>query len=587
MQRFQTMNPIDQKHPLPAIIKDILTEMLNDSDTALQSLFASCDTLFFDLSNRASSDAEVNLYYDSKKALKEFQADIVENYHKGIVWNFLCAASGKPLPHTAKQKHIAQSDLELVNNRQLEIDITINNIASNIRNSYYKDLKELALRLNHLLPNTELDDESNPFDPFHIGHAFAFACQRYLDLDIKCLVILFKQYERHILNQLGHSLVAANERLISGEVLPQIPDTRINNDAKETIATTNSVNQISLDAPLGDATLSQLSNITSLLSAIRSENTEEPRSHYSPTQYSHASGPVMSAAELLNKLAIIQHEPKTTINYIKKFVSGLVFKDKTESPQALTENDDNTISLVSMFFDFIFDDDNISTAIRFQISRLQLPILKSALKDRSFLTSPTHPGRALINTMAAVGISFDEQKTDNKDRIYKVIETITNDINADYSVHDDVFTPALTALNNAVTKEARRSDLIEHRTQQAESGRAKLKNAKNVVKGLLIEKLTGANMPNEVKEFMTSTWLNVLVMTHLKKGENSSEWISASQTIDDLVWVCQAHSSPRAIDRINQFKTELIGRIQSGMQLVEEKNEGQITIKTRDRKSVV
>jgi len=49
--------------------------------------------------------------------------------------------------------------------------------------------------------------------------------------------------------------------------------------------------------------------------------------------------------------------------------------------------DEDVINVVAMFFDLILDDRNLPIEIQALVSRLQLPILKVALKDRSFSPS--------------------------------------------------------------------------------------------------------------------------------------------------------------------------------------------------------
>ena len=574
------MNTPRLNNELPPSLKPILDDMLEDSAAALKSLFTACDTLFLDLSNRANSDHEMNLYYDAKKELLEFEQDIIQTYHKGIVWNFILAVNGKDLPHTNKQKHVERSELKLIDNDQLEVDISINNMASSIRNSYYDDLKALRIRLDHLIPTVSISTENNPFDPFHIGHAFSFACQKHMTLDVKSLVIIFKQYERYVLNQLGHNYTAANTQFIEGNILPNIPEALLNSPKPKNIISENTPPAIPNRYTPEEAQFN-MGYIASLFAIARSNSHKEfelgdiaEASAYPLTNYSQFSGPIMATNDLLSNLPNAQAQPMadkpSLSNYISKFVHILLSKGKASEPQSVSEVDDNTINLVSMFFDFILDDPAIATTIKVQIGRLQIPILKSALKDRLFFSSSAHPGRTLLNTIAAIGIRFDDDTPKEKDRIYKAICHIATNIVANYHGDDKAFSNANDELQAVIAKEARKSDIIEQRTEQAEAGRAKLKMAKSVVKSLLIEKLSNTNIPEQVQTFMTSTWLNVLIMTHLKKGTGSVEWVDASQTIDDLLWVCQPHSSSRSINRINEFKISLISRLQEGMELINE-----------------
>jgi len=205
-------------------------------------------------------------------------------------------------------------------------------------------------------------------------------------------------------------------------------------------------------------------------------------------------------------------------------------------------------------------------------------VLKSALRDKEFFSSHSHPGRVLINTIAAVGIGFDESKPAEKDNTYKAIANITEQINSQYTDDDSIFLSSLETLREAIKKESRKSQIIERRTDQAETGRSKLKEAKTVARKLLVNRLEDTRLPEDIKVILLDTWLNVLVMTYLKTGDNSPGWIDASQTVDDLVWVCQPHESQKAKSRLDEFKVDLIARIRTGLELINADNSLQTSI---------
>ncbi len=70
-----------------------------------------------------------------------------------------------------------------------------------------------------------------------------------------------------------------------------------------------------------------------------------------------------------------------------------------------------------MFFDIILDDRNLPIEIQALVSRLQLPILKVALKDRSFFTDRKHPARQLINEIARTSIGWESSSKDTQDAL--------------------------------------------------------------------------------------------------------------------------------------------------------------------------
>ena len=64
------------------------------------------------------------------------------------------------------------------------------------------------------------------------------------------------------------------------------------------------------------------------------------------------------------------------------------------------------------------DDRNLPIEIQALVSRLQLPILRVALKDRSFFTDRKHPARQLINEIARTSIGWESSDRDEQDALF-------------------------------------------------------------------------------------------------------------------------------------------------------------------------
>ena len=73
-------------------------------------------------------------------------------------------------------------------------------------------------------------------------------------------------------------------------------------------------------------------------------------------------------------------------------------------------------------------------------------------------------------------------------------------------------------------------------------------------------------MPEIVRSFLTTHWLQVMVITFLKNGSDSSEWVSNEQTISDLIWITKQHDDPRSKQRRDRLLPELMDRIEMGLE---------------------
>ena len=602
---------------LPKLLQQIQDDALFTTNQCLENLFAVCDDLFYDLSNRASSNKEQTLYFDSMREIRIKKQGVISTFQQTLTQSFINliekghkqGSSQSLAPHTlgpgstdlnekdSNSIHPRNteprnaSSLSLVENDDLEIDLAISSMANRTRSLYLSTLYELTLRLDHLFPQIEVTEKNNPLDPEQICHAFSFACKKQFEIGIKPQIIIFKQFERYVLNQLGHCYADANQLLIDTGILPKIPR-NLQHQTTEAPSQTGTASQADTEASdQQKQTLDpghaysqtryhfNLAELSSMLSSARTTGPSSNTPYYST--YSTNPGPMMGAAELIHMLTKAQftvdkahdtHEPK---NYLHPVISQLLNKKHPDQPQSLKQTDDDVINLVAMFFEFILDDENIASAIRAQISRLQIPILKVALKDNNFFNEDSHSARRLIDTIAEIGVSLDENKPLDRDVVYQKVKSITQTVNNQYNFDELIFSTLLAELNQVLLKERRRSALIEKRTSQTETGKSKIKLAKNAARKLLIKKLRHSSLPDEIRDFLIGTWLNALVITYLKFGEESPDWVDARQTVDDLIWACQQHKDNKALKRINALIPDLLARISNGMELVSDHPESQ------------
>ncbi|MGZ8993380.1 MAG: DUF1631 family protein, partial [Burkholderiaceae bacterium] len=73
-----------------------------------------------------------------------------------------------------------------------------------------------------------------------------------------------------------------------------------------------------------------------------------------------------------------------------------------------------TIELVGMLFDHVMQDKQVPSEIKARISRLQFPVLKSALMDAAFFASSAHPARKLIDRIAGTSAGWEPYGDDNQ-----------------------------------------------------------------------------------------------------------------------------------------------------------------------------
>lgn len=575
----------EKKISSPGVLRHIEEGALGASQQLMEHMFSATDDLFYELSKRATSNNEQNLYFESMREIRIKKEGLISAFVQQISANFRDLINPKSR-HQVNRTADDEVNLSIVEGDDLEIELALKNMASRARESYKNEIWELSIRLDHLLLQATVDENNNPLDPLQISKAFVQACLEKLNISIKTRLILFKLFEKHVLKQLGHIYSDANQVLIETGILPKVPKSLIKNANEDSQsrahkqasdAETKAAPNEAVPSNLGPDQTQQTIALTpetlaSLMSAIR--NT--PHSLGYPagyTYYANNPGPALAVQELVNiltsKQPVVDHkiarsEPKVVL---RDLVNELLAKNNPSTPNSLDQAEEDTINLVAMFFDKVLEDPDLPIVVQSLICRLQIPILKVALRDKSFLSDKDHPARKMINTITKAGLQFDENKPLERDPLYRTIVDGIQTINRQYSADDSVFALVQSELEELIKKESRKSHIVESRTTQTEMGKAKIRNAKTYAQTTLFDKLKEEQLPKTISEFLTNTWLQVMVITYIKDGKEGALWVENEQLISDLIWLCKSHQDERSKARAQRLKPEILNRIEKGLEL--------------------
>ncbi len=571
----------------PRVLNHILHQSLDSCSQLLEHMFSATDDLFYDLSKRASSNNEENLYFESMREIRIKKHGVITRFLRGISESFNDLILNKPIQKPSE--HDDEVHLSIVEGDELEVELAHKNMSGRTRETYKEELYELGIRLDHLLLQVNVSEDNNPLDPNQISQAFIASCSEQLQVSIKARLILFKLFEKHVLKQLGHIYADANQVLVEAGILPKVPRNLGKSRSAQAPHDGQGETQSEQEAasPAADAAPGQqpvhfnldINTLSNLMASARmaqgsmfSANGVPNASGYTYYLYSSNPGPVMQPPELSSLLTKTQplvdrqlagDEPR---NIVADIINQLLAKRDPEVPQALEQTEEDVINLVAMFFDKVLEDENLPIAVQSLICRLQIPILKVALHDQRFLVDGDHPARQLINSITQAGIGFDESKPLERDPLYRVIVDGVQNINRQYKNDLSIFTEVQNEIEAFINNEKRKANIVEKRTTQTETGKSKIKSARLTSQSALYEKMKEAELPDEISTFLTSTWLQVLVITLLKFGKGSPQWVEMEQLVSDLIWLCQPKTDERSIARKARLQPEILQRIEMGLE---------------------
>ncbi len=215
--------------------------------------------------------------------------------------------------------------------------------------------------------------------------------------------------------------------------------------------------------------------------------------------------------------------------------------------QIANDTDRITMDVIALLFDYVFRDSSIPDDMRRLVGRLQVPIVKAALLDRSFFSDKDHPARRLLDHLAEAAVGATQEggyREDFTALATEVVDTICNDFEIDVAV----FRSADERLRSFIERErnevaaALSDDVATALRAEAEEG------DRAWVRAYLRDRLAALDIPFEVRDFVQTIWADHLSGLRKESGADSEEWRRAVSTLDDLLWsiVAQERTAQKA-----------------------------------------
>ncbi|WAJ38427.1 DUF1631 domain-containing protein [Pseudomonas sp. GOM7] len=547
---------------LPVALIQVRDKAAQQLKQNLQSLFDNADDTLFEMADRATSNSEQNAFFEAMRDLRLKRKSIERVFLQKIFEAFVNLNQyeiGKPQPALDT---VSFDSLSLVQNDDLEETVATDAMISRVMSHDAMALGHLTTRLNALV-SRKLDDKSNPLGPTVLCECFLDACGG-LGVEIKVKLIILKLFEKYVLGSCDTLYAEANQVLVGAGVLPELqsaPPRRPNRPAAGASRTHASEEggAVSRD----DGVQEVFGALQELLAEVRGTamTPRAPASNALPI----SSNDLMRLLSHLQQRAPAQAEPDDFD--LRPQLEQLLARASAKSgkTRVVGEVDEDVINLVSMLFEFILDDRTLPDSLKALIARLQIPMLKVAVLDKTFFSRGSHPARRLLNEIASAAMGWVDQDDVQRDSLYQRIEQVVQRLLNDFVDDPAIFSELLADFMAFTGDERRRSELLEQRTRDAEEGSAKAELARREVEQALNERLLGKVLPEVVVRLLQEAWSKVLMLTCLKHGTASAQWQAALQTMDDLVWSVEPHEDAEDRQRLLELVPSLLKSLREGM----------------------
>ncbi|MGM0772154.1 DUF1631 domain-containing protein [Marinobacter sp.] len=569
-------------NPVPAQVVRIRDTVVAGLGDLLQGAFDAVDDSLFELANNARSNNEQNRYFEAMREIRIKRKGVERHFQNAVAQLFANPPrSGVVAADESLSTQTNSDSLSLVGDDDLEEQVALNAMITKSKVHFQGPLLQLQTRFSVVYPDASEESPVNPMAPEHLCSAFVEAIQA-LEIQIRERLILLKQFDRYVVSNLGMLLDEANRILIQAGVIPNFRYHGKAGKQHESPAQGAPAGQTADETASSAAVDQQGHHEGAMFEQIRQMLARQRANAGIPPRTSDPNVHVVGGAELANLLGSLPQQPsgeqvsgnlsagEPVMVDLYQVVQQLLAQTGTTSDgkkPALNEMDEDLINLVSMLFEFILDDYNLSAPVQVLISRLQIPILKVVIKDKTFFSKTTHPARRLLNSLARAGIGWSESDEKTRDKLYEQIHAVVARILNEFDGDVTLFETLGEEFEQFLARENRKSSLVEQRTRESERGRIKSQKAQETVDQLLQKKLARYKLQEPVRNILLNGWSRVMFLAYLR-DDVEHRWLQTVRVVDDLIWCLHPHQDDEERDQWVRVVPGLLKSLRAGLEEV-------------------
>ena len=573
-------------------VKRFALDSLND---LIRVLMENVDDAMFALSDKVDNDRERNMYFEAMREIRKKR----ESLQKSFDYEMQTCLEGFAGKRSGSDEYDEDDELTLVEFDEMEDKIAIDNMVKRARPQFEDDLFAVSERLKALLRRKTIDPDENPLDPHSICEAFHSASEM-LETEIQVKLIFYKLFEKYVMNNLGHFYHELNALFAKNGVLPEFSSDKerkrqttrfMANRIKQSqqAAASAALAGIAAGATAGagadlagGGVATDGGNLFAALQQAASGGALPVSGGAAPTGNaaggaggSVAGNPAMAGGGFVSALTSLQAtdfpaEPLETIDpqSIKAINQRQLTMFREQNQHQFSAADSQTMDVVSMLFDFFFDDEALPAPIKALIGRLQIPILKVAVLDKEFFNHKKHPARKLLDSISRASLGWAANHKDEKELIDKT-EEVVNFLVDEFEEDVSVFEEAYINFENFANRENSKSKKTEAALLKQEQEKdVQIQVAQDAAVALVGKLTRHRELSTEVTDFLETTWTSVLFNAHLSLGESSNHWRNLKRISTTFVWTLIPKHSEADRSKIIKTIPALLRALSKGMELI-------------------
>ncbi len=543
---------------------------------AFPTMLDKVDDALFDRVNQSENAADHSVYFDTMREMRLKRADINAEFKKRfgeLSEDVIQRVRGVSKDSKGDAGDSPELKLEMLDETALEESLAVTNMVSKIRGVCHEELFPLDKRMALILGQKEIGEDDNPLGPQIICQAFRDACG-VVQTSVEVKLIILKLFDIHVIGETQELYEAINDLLIEKGVMPTVKREVV----KRAGGNKGAAGKAAPDAahaandPVADdaATAGLMNALQQVMNAGAGAGAGAAGA------VSEAQAKVRHTEVLGSLTALQQGNAPAGAGGMPIIDPALVGAGNTNVLRELkaanvTEGmgqvDVVMFDVVSMMFDFILDDDNVPDPMKALIGRLQIPMLKVALIDKSFFSKKSHPARKLLNTLAEAALGWNESHDDGG-AYYGQVEFYVRKVLEEFEDSIEVFGVVLEELQAFLADQEQVAEETAQDSTNVLESRERLEQARLRAQETTTKSFHGKPIPDVIQKFFHNRWKELLVFCYFDEGEEGESWRKAVETMDQVIWSLSPISSPEDRKKLVQLLPGLLNRVKDGMKQI-------------------
>lgn len=548
------------------ILADCRQLAANRLSKLIAGLLDKVEDEFFEMARDAVSREKQTLYLDARAQSRAQRQKIEVQFglHFGTLFD------RRLNNEKAKAEVYDFETMALVAEDQATGDVAVTNMAQKVRGACDVEFGMLAARVEHLLGKAELNEADNPLSPDVVAEALQNALG-HLETDMLTRITILQALEGHLTKAMPGVYQDLNSHLATRQVLPNIrpgawrPKLKPQGSTKPVAAAPVSVTTASV-SPSGNG---EQNLFEKLQQAFSFQGL--PRSQGTASSAEGVLNQGLPTQSVIQSLTQFQREISEFQQSDNQPISESWLRELKNRPgvAGATPMDAVTIDIVALLFDHIFNDDNIPGALKVQFGRLQIPVLKVALIDKTFFSSKQHPARLLLDQIAELAIGLTDTGV-VVEFLSKLVTRIQNEFESDIKIFTESLLQLETLRQSWKSQEIRASEAGALVILEAERKDAARSSATSALRSLMVESAREPILSKALSHY----WHPLLFNLASAGEENSIRWMELVASAQELQWSLTPKITSKDRDRLVKMLPALIRSVVGILREAKATNEG-------------